>query len=121
MSNIDKNQSGIPEQQNDPIIPKNKVQTIFQELEILSMQKGLKNNIDLSKFSEKQIDKLLETLSENEENAFNFHTKRIDAIKEIELSKINASTVNQKTLRLAIVGVLVAMPAITILILLAKF
>lgn len=121
MNNIDKSpKSENTEQQVDSSISKRKAQSIFQELEVLSMQKGLKDNIDLSKFSPKQIDKLLETLSENEKNAFNFHSKRIDAIKEIELSKISASTVNQKTLRIAIIGLLLALPLITLLILFYK-
>lgn len=68
-------------------LPKKKVESVLQELEIMAMQKGSRNSLDISKFDKQQISKLLDILSENEKSAFVFHTKRIDAIKEIELKK----------------------------------
>lgn len=82
-----------------PQLPKNKVQAVLQELEIMAMQKGSRNSLDISKLDKEQIDKLLESISENEKNAFAFHTKRIDAIKEIELKRIDASVINQKNIQ----------------------
>jgi hypothetical protein len=104
-----------------PQLPKNKVQSIFQELEIMSMQKGSRNSLDLSKLDKAQIDKVLDTMAENEKNAFAFHTKRLDAIKEIELRKIDASVINQKTLKIVLIGgVLIIIPTITLSILFYK-
>lgn len=104
-----------------PQLPKKKVESVLQELEIMAMQKGSRNSLDISKLDKQQIDKLLDTLSENEKNAFAFHTKRIDAIKEIELKKIDASVINQKTLKIILIGgLLVIAPLITLLILFYK-
>ena len=104
-----------------PQLPKNKVQSVLQELEIMAMQKGSRNSLDISKLDKGQIDKLLDTLSENEKNAFAFHAKRIDAIKEIELKRIDASVINQKTIKVVLIGgLLIVVPAITLLILFYK-
>ncbi len=104
-----------------PQLPKNKVQSVLQELEVMAMQKGSRNSLDISKLDKGQIDKLLDTLSENEKNAFAFHTQRIDAIKEIELKRIDASVINQKTIKVVLIGgLLIVVPAITLLILFYK-
>ncbi len=93
----------------------------FHELEIMAMQKGSRNTLDLNKLDKDQIDKVLDTMAENEKNAFAFHSKRLDAIKEIELRKIEASVINQKTLKFVLIGVLIfVLPAITLLILFFK-
>lgn len=104
-----------------PQLPKKKVQAVMEELEIMAMQRGSGNSLDISKLDKEQIDKLLDTLSENEKNAFAFHTKRIDAIKEIELKRIDASVINQKTIKVVLIGgLLIIVPAITLLILFYK-
>jgi hypothetical protein len=125
MSNIDttdSNQDNLEEAEiAQPQLPKNKVQAMFQELEIMAMQKGSRNSLDLSKLDKNQIDKVLDTMAENEKNAFAFHSKRLDAIKEIELRKIDASVINQKTLKFVLIGVLIfILPLITLLILFFK-
>ena len=94
---------------------------MFQELEIMAMQKGSRSALDLSKLDKQQLDKVLETMSENEKNAFSYHSKRLDAIKEIELRRIDASVINQKTIKIVLIGVLIfVLPAITLLILFFK-
>ncbi len=125
MSNIEKTESNGEKSENSNIIqpelPKSKVEAMFQELEIMAMQKGNSNSLDFTKLDKEQIDKVLDTMAENEKNAFAFHTKRIDAIKEIELRKINASVINQKTFKFVLIGVLIfVLPAITLLILFYK-
>jgi len=125
MSNIDTSDSNQENQEKagivQPQLPRNKVQAMFQELEIMAMQKGGRNSLDFSKLDKEQIDKVLDTMAENEKNAFAFHSKRLDAIKEIELRKIDASVINQKTLKYVLVGILIfVLPAITLLILFFK-
>jgi hypothetical protein len=125
MSNIDNLGNSEDKSEKSDIVhshlPKNKVQAMFQELEIMALQKGSRNSLDLSKLDKEQIDKVLDTMAENEKNAFAFHTKRLDAIKEIELRKIDASVINQKTLKFVLIGVLIfVLPAITLFILFFK-
>ncbi len=105
----------------EPQSPNKKMQEVMQELEIMAMQKGSRNSLDISKFDKGQIDKLLESVSENEKNAFAFHTKRIEAIKEIEIKRINASIINQKTIKTILIGgLLIIIPSLTVLILFFK-
>jgi hypothetical protein len=114
-SGIEKPDLSIQEQ------PKKKIQSMFQELEIMAMQKNTRNAIDLSKLDKTQIDKVLNTMAENENNAFVFHTKRLDAIKEIELRKIDASVISQNTTKIVLIGsVLVIIPILTLAILFFK-
>jgi len=125
MSSIDPSDSENEELENSeigsPQLPKNKVQAMFQELEIMAMQKGSRSALDLSKLDKQQLDKVLETMSENEKNAFSYHSKRLDAIKEIELRRIDASVINQKTIKIVLIVVLIfVLPAITLLILFFK-
>ena len=101
--------------------PKSEVQTVFQELQFMAMQKGTPNQFDLNKLDKEQLDRVLNTMAENEKNAYLFHTKKIDAIKEIELRKIDASVINQNTIKVVLTGVLlIVLPIITLVILLYK-
>jgi hypothetical protein len=104
----------------NPDTPKSKVQGVLEELELFALQKGQQNSIDVNKFTDSQKDKLLEILEKNEDNAFKYHDKRLDALKEIEIKRIDASIVNQRTLKLLIIGLIIAIPAITLLILFFK-
>ncbi|HNS29002.1 MAG TPA: hypothetical protein PKL52_00580 [Tenuifilaceae bacterium] len=101
-------------------IPKSKMKGVLEEFEMFALQRGSQSSFDISTFNETQKDKLLDILSTNEKNAFDFHTKRIDAIKEIEVKKIDASIVNQKSLRIIIIAIVITIPAITLIILFFK-
>lgn len=125
MSNIDNlegEEGGMENQQmSQPDFSKRQMHSMIQELEIMAMQKGGQSSIDFNKLDSSQIDKVLETMADNEKNAFAFHTKRIDAMKEIELRKIDASVIHQKTLKIVLIGVIVViLPVITLSILFLK-
>lgn len=81
-------QSGEEENHLSTNIPKSKMKGVLEELEMFALQRGSQSSFDISTFNEAQKDKLLDILSINEENAFDYHTKRIDAIKEIEVKKL---------------------------------
>lgn len=125
MSNIetpdsDENKSEKPDIVQSPRT-KSKVETMFQELEIMALQKGSRNSLDLTKLNEEQINKVLDTMAENEKNAFNYHIKKLEANKDIELRKIDASIIDQKTRKFLLIGGIVfVLPAITLLILFFK-
>lgn len=105
---------------NEPTLPASKVQHILQELEVFALQKGGRGSFDISKFSSQQIDKLLDILKTNEDNAFKFHTKRLETLEKIQIKKIDSTTINQKTIRIGIIGVIITIPIITLLILFFK-
>ncbi|MDI3520445.1 MAG: hypothetical protein PWR04_433 [Anaerophaga sp.] len=96
-----------------------KVEHILEELEYLSLQNDSRG-IKLADFTPQQKNKLLEIIEKNEDNAFQFHTKRLESLEKISLSKINSSTVNQKTIRWVLLGLLLVFVVLTIVILLFK-
>ena len=83
-------------------------------------QKKAKTNIDFSKLNEKQVDRLFDMAVASENNIFAFQNKRLDNIKEVELKKIEASVINQKTLRIIAIAGIIGIPAITLCILFFK-
>lgn len=121
MSNSDKGITPFEEENEELEIapinpPQNKMQGILEELEVLALHKGKSGGIDLSNFTEQQTDKLLDILSKNEDNAFAFHTERLKASKEIEIKRIDSTTLNQKTIRIIVIGLMVSIPVVTLLI-----
>jgi hypothetical protein len=119
MSNIKKAGSTENSESSEVGLPQSKVQHILQDLEILSLQKGSKG-VDLSDFSENQKDKLLDIIAKNEDNAFKFHTKRLETFEKIAVSRINSTTINQKTIRIVLLILVIIFLIITILILFYK-
>lgn len=59
-------------------------------------------------------------MSQNESNAFAFHSQRLETLKEIEIKRLDTSIVNQKTLRVLVIGGIIALPVITLLIMFYK-
>ncbi|NDI99284.1 hypothetical protein GWA97_09370 [Flavobacterium sp. LaA7.5] len=105
----------------NPEVPHSKVQEMFHELEIMAMQKNSKNSsLDLQHLSKEQIDKVLETMDKNEDNAFNFHSKRLDAYKEIRLKEIDSSVISQKTTKYISIGGLAVLAIVTLVIIIFK-
>ncbi|AEV32867.1 hypothetical protein Oweho_1888 [Owenweeksia hongkongensis DSM 17368] len=123
MSSIDKipnsSEGDADEVEMNP--PSSKVEGMLEQFEMFAMQqKGAKNSFDTSKFTPQQTDKLLDILATNEDNAYKFHNKRLDTVEKIQLKAIESSTINQKTIRYGLVGIIIAVPIITILILFFK-
>lgn len=111
----------LPDENDDLSLnePKNKIQGIFQSLEMMVHQRG-KGGLDVSSLSPEQKDKLIDMLAKNEENAFAYHSKKLDVTKEITLAHISSTTVNQRTKRyISIIGVSV-LAIITVIILIFK-
>lgn len=99
-------------------LPTSRVKEIFEQLEF-SVQKG-RGGFDVGDFTAEDRTKALDLLAQNEANSFAYHKQRLEVIQRVELAKISASTSNHRTLRYALLGVLVAATAITFVILLLK-
>lgn len=104
---------------NDQSLPK--ISGMMRELEMMIMEKSKSSSgIDLGSLSESQKDKVIETLSKHEDNAYNVYMKRLEVGKDLKTKEINASIVNQKTNRYVYIGSLTAFFLITLLILFFK-
>ncbi len=105
-------------------IPENKenrkMKGIIHSLEVMAMQRSSRNNLDISKFTDAQRDKLLDIMQQNEKNAFAYHTKRLEVSENINEKLIASSTVNQRTGRMIGVLFLCAMFIMMIVILIFK-
>lgn len=99
--------------------PKSKIEAILQSFELFALEKG-RSSIDLNSLSEPQRDKLIDTIAQNEENAFKYHIKRLEVVESIESKRIHASTVDKRTFRYVSISILSLIAIITILILFFK-
>jgi len=59
-------------------------------------------------------------MQDNERNASDYHRHRLDTIKDIKTKQIDASIVNQKTLRYVLIIGILLLTTITLIILLMK-
>lgn len=103
-----------------PVNPESKVSHILQDLEILALQQKGSKGFDLTQLNSEQFDKFIGLLEKNEDNALKFHTKRLDTIEKIQTKRIDATTTNQKTIRIALIISLIVVPTLTVLILFYK-
>lgn len=99
--------------QKTPFNPESKVSHILEDLEILALQQKSNKNFDLTQLNSEQFDKFIGLLEKNEENALKFHTKRLETIEKIQIKRIDATTTNQKTIRIALIICLIAIPTLT--------
>lgn len=86
--------------------PKKSVSKVLQQLEVLAMRRGLTSEVELGDLNESQLDKVLEIAKLNEENAFQYHTKKLESDTELEKERISASVISQKTTRIIGLGLL---------------
>lgn len=118
------NESENLEQNNpeivSPDLPKSKLTEMFHQVEMMALSKGNKNSLDFSSMNEKQIDKLIDLMAQNENNAFNYHTKKLETVKEIKLSEHNNSSITEKTDRYTILSIIVGTVLISLIILIFK-
>lgn len=101
-------------------IPKAKMHAIMEQFEYFALQQREKEGIDLGGLSDSQKDKLLEIISKNEDNAFNYHTKKLEAAERIEQKRIVASTIDKRTTRYIAIFLLSIFLIITLAILFFK-
>ncbi len=100
---------------------KQKAKEFLTEMEMMmSWQKGHQSNPDLASLSEKQKDKLIDSVLVNEQNHFEYSKKRLEAEERVELKRIEATTVNQKTKRYVLLGGLFFIAILSVLILIFR-
>lgn len=97
-----------------------KMHGIMQQMEMMAMQRSNRNNLDISTFDKDQKDKLLNLMEKNEDNAFAYSTKRLEIQAKLNSKALDASIVDQKTLRYVLIGGGMALFVIMLLILFFK-
>lgn len=101
-------------------LPDQQVKHMLSELEVLMLQKGGGRGIDFSRLTDNQIDAVIAIMSKNEDNAYKYHTAKLDANKEVTLAKIKANTLSLRSFRNIIIFVLLIVAVLTVIILLFK-
>ncbi len=99
---------------------KRRVNGMLESLEMMAMQRISKDNIDISHFNSNQIDKLLDIMSKNEDNAFEFHKKRLETTEKVQCRAIDSTTVIQRNTRYIVLSIIVAISIMMLVILLLK-
>ena len=111
---------------NDEITPtepaevepsKKKVEEIFEQVEMMSFNRG---GIDFNGLSDGHRGEMIELMKLNETHAFEFHTEKLKADKEIKLARISANNFTNGTNRIVAVIGAILITAITIVILIYK-
>lgn len=118
----DEVQPEIVESEQDISSPKEKrrVKGMLESLEMMAMQRVSKDNMDISHFNSNQIDKLLDIMSKNEDNAFEFHKKRLETTEKVQCRAIDSTTVIQRNTRYIVLSIIVAIFIMMLVILLFK-
>lgn len=97
--------------------PKKKVEEVFEQLQMMSFNRG---GIDFNVLSDSHRGEMIELMKQNEAHAFEYHTEKLKANKEIKLARITAGNFTKKTNRyVAVIGA-VLITSITIVILIYK-
>ena len=93
---------------------------MIQSLEMMAMQRSSRDNLDISKFTDSQRDKLLDIMSKNEDNAFKFHNKRLEVTEKLNTKIRESTTVSQRTIRYIGILALLLISALMVIILVYK-
>lgn len=102
------------------IVDPKKVSVVMQQLELLAWQKNKSSGLNFDNLTEKQTDKLIDLAVQNENNGYNYHTKKLDRDTEVRLKIIEATSSGQRTLRIFFITGVGIVALITILILFYK-
>lgn len=100
---------------------KKKAASMLEQFQVLTM-KQLKGSgdLDLSALTNEQKDKLLDIMSKNEDHAFEYSKLRIKSSESISSQQIEASIVDQKTIRWIAVLAIIVLAIIGLVILIFK-
>jgi hypothetical protein len=97
-----------------------KLNKVIESLEMAAIQKTTSSGINVSDFSTEQKDRLLDIMIQNEDNAFQYNMKRLSVSENLNSKALNASIVNQKTVRFILIGGGIAVFILIILIIFFK-
>lgn len=83
---------------------KKKTRMALEQLEMMIMkQSSGGNGLDISKLSEKQRDKVIDLMHKNEDNAFSYAKEKLRVTENLNVRALDASIVDQKTMRYILV------------------
>ena len=97
-----------------------KAKAMLQQIEMTMMQQRNKSSLDISALDKEQKDKLLDIMEKNENNAFEYSKKQLEVHERINVKMLEASIVDQKTLRYVLWGGGASLVIVMVLILFFK-
>lgn len=105
---------------NDPLNDEKKTKYMMREMTMMAMQRLNKPSFDISGFDKDQKDRLLDIMDRNENNAFEYSKKKLEVQERLSSKALDASIIDQKTLRYVLWGGGVSIILLMILILFFK-
>lgn len=120
---IDQNNGSQESGENEAVKPeiiKDPTHRAEHLLEMLIHQKGKNNSLEFKDLSDAQKSEMIVLMNKTEDNAFKFHTKKLDTFEKIETLKIKSTTSGHKTYRIIFICALFAALVVTLIILIWK-
>lgn len=97
-----------------------KISSVLDEYMLGQQMRNSAGVIDFSSLSEQQADKMVDMIIKNEEHNYDYMIKHLEAQSRFEDRRIEASIVNQKTVRYLLLGGGFLLFAVMVLILFFK-
>lgn len=116
--NSSKEESKIISDYSQDVPPKMMIKAVLESLAINSTQNS--NLLDLNNLDSDQKNKLLEILHSNESNSYSYHIANLKYNHELNIKKIDASIVTQKTHQYISILLIIFVFCTTILVFLYK-
>lgn len=109
----------IPLLPTEEINQQRKSHELVEKFEAFAMQNSSKS-LDYSKLSPEQVDKVLGIMEKNEDNAFSYHTKKLETVEKIRIAELSSKTSGQRTLRIMFICSIIVVFILTFTILIYK-
>lgn len=97
-----------------------KISSVLDEYMLGQQMRNSAGVVDFSSLSEQQADKMVDMIIKNEEHNYEYMIKHLEAQSRFEERRIEASIVNQKTVRYLLLGCGFLLFAVMVLILFFK-
>ena len=97
-----------------------KISSVLDEYMLGQQMRNSAGIVDFSSLSEQQADKMVDMIIKNEEHNYEYMIKHLEAQSRFEERRIEASIVNQKTVRYLLLGCGFLLFAVMVLILFFK-
>jgi hypothetical protein len=97
--------------------PKKKFEEVFEQLEMMSVNRG---GIDFNNLSDAHRTSMLDVLKQNEDHAYEYHKQKLSNEREIKLARIKAGIFSLKTNRIIVIVGFTILAILTMCILFFK-
>jgi hypothetical protein len=100
--------------------PSLKLKAMLEGLEMFSAKRNSAPSFSLADLNEGQRDKVLDIVAKNEDNAYKYHTKKLEVLERLNSKQIDASTIGRRNVRYIVYAAIATFLILTIVIIFYK-